>query len=123
MKILRCIPLLLIFAALAAGQTAGMSFTYKIGGFVPPPQTVDLTIDDGSVPNLVALVIHGDSWIVAVLNGAQSPCYLTVSVNPLNLATGNLFRHGRNNVRGGIFVARPQPGHRIPDCRTASSHH
>ncbi len=88
MKILRYVLSLLAFAPLAAGQTAGMSFTYKVGGFVPPPQTVDLTIADGSVPNLVAQVVHGDSWIVAVLNGAQSPCYLTVSVDPSNLAPG-----------------------------------
>jgi len=66
MKILRYVLSLLAFAPLAAGQTAGMSFTYKVGGFVPPPQTVDLTIADGSVPNLVAQVVHGDSWIVAV---------------------------------------------------------
>jgi len=88
---MRLILALLAFAAVAVGQTPDFVFIYKVGGFVPAPQTLYLTTQNDPVQGLAALITGGEPWLVASMSSQVSPATLTVSVNPLAMAVGEYF--------------------------------
>lgn len=67
-------------------STNSLTFSYQIGGAVPPTQIVKLA---GSSPVAFTIVTSGGSWLSATPNQGTTPATLTVSANPAGLGLGN----------------------------------
>lgn len=80
---------LLLISGAARGaistSPSSLSFTYQIGSSTPPAQT--LSISNSPSPSVAFTVTAGSNWIIASPSGGNTPATLTISIDPVALAS------------------------------------
>jgi uncharacterized protein (TIGR03437 family) len=67
---------------------SSLNFAYQIGGTLPNPQTIQLSLPGGGVASFSTATKPAGSWLSVSPSQASTPSALTVSVSPSKLVAG-----------------------------------